>query len=203
MSSTDITSGKSTRLAIVIPCYNEEEALPLTVARLTDIIGSMVGDGLVASDSYIMCCDDGSRDATWRTIRNLHASNPMVRGLSLAHNRGHQYALLAGLMTVRNECDAAISIDADLQDDPRDMIEMVKRFREGAEIVYGVRRSRQSDTWFKRTTARGFYRFQHSMGLDTVYDHADYRLMSARALELLSSYGESNLSCEALCLRLA
>lgn len=114
MSSTDITSGKSTRLAIVIPCYNEEEALPLTVARLTDIIGSMVGDGLVASDSYIMCCDDGSRDATWRTIRNLHASNPMVRGLSLAHNRGHQYALLAGLMTVRNECDAAISIDADL-----------------------------------------------------------------------------------------
>lgn len=193
MSSTDITSGKSTRLAIVIPCYNEEEALPLTVARLTDIIGSMVGDGLVASDSYIMCCDDGSRDATWRTIRNLHASNPMVRGLSLAHNRRHQYALLAGLMTVRNECDAAISIDADLQDDPRAMIEMVKRFREGAEIVYGVRRSRQSDTWFKRTTARGFYRFQHSMGLDTVYDHADYRLMSARALELLSSYGESNL----------
>lgn len=193
MTSTGITTAKSARLAIVIPCYNEEEALPLTVARLTEIIESMVSDGLATTDSYIMCCDDGSRDATWRTICDLHASNPMVRGLSLAHNRGHQYALLAGLMTVRHECDAAISIDADLQDDPNAMIEMVRRFMEGAEIVYGVRRSRESDTWFKRTTARGFYRFQHSMGLETVYDHADYRLMSARALDLLSSYGESNL----------
>lgn len=181
------------RLAIVIPCYNEEEALPLTIGRLTEIIGGMVADGLVDSDSYIMCCDDGSRDATWRVIRDLHDADPRVKGLSLAHNRGHQYALLAGLMTVRGDCDAAISIDADLQDDPMAMIGMVKEYIAGADIVYGVRRSRDTDTWFKRTTARGFYKFQHSMGLETVYDHADYRLMSSRALDLLAEYGESNL----------
>lgn len=193
MSQTRIATGRSARLAIVIPCYNEEEALPLTVERLTEIIDRMAAEGLVTSDSYIMCCDDGSRDATWQAIQDLHASDPRVKGISLAHNRGHQYALLAGLMTVRDECDAAISIDADLQDDPLAMVEMVRKYTEGTDIVYGVRRSRATDTWFKRTTARGFYRFQHSMGLETIYDHADYRLLSRRALDLLSAYGESNL----------
>lgn len=141
----------------------------------------------------MLCCNDGSNDLTWRVIQALHAENPKIKGVSLAHNRGHQYALLAGLMTVRNRCDAAISIDADLQDDVNAMTEMVEKFRQGYEIVYGVRASRATDSWFKRTTARAFYSVQQKMGLDTIYDHADYRLMSNRALDILSQYGESNL----------
>lgn len=180
-------------IAIVVPCFNEEAALPHTVARLLGVIDSMASDGVASADSYIMCCDDGSSDRTWETIERLHDEDSRVKGISLAHNRGHQYALLAGLMSVRGECDAAVSIDADLQDDPDAITAMVGKFREGAEVVYGVRRSRATDTWFKRTTARGFYRFQKAMGLDTVYDHADYRLLSARAIDLLSDYGESNL----------
>jgi glycosyltransferase involved in cell wall biosynthesis len=140
-----------------------------------------------------MCSNDGSRDRTWNVITELHAADKRVKGISLAHNRGHQYALLAGLMAVRDRCDAAISIDADLQDDPEAIVKMVQEFRKGKEIVYGVRSSRASDTWFKRTTAHGFYSFQKMMGLNTIYDHADYRLMSNRALDMLSDYGESNL----------
>ena len=139
------------------------------------------------------CSNDGSRDATWKVIEELHAGDKRLKGISLAHNRGHQYALLAGLMTVHGHCDAAISIDADLQDDPEAIVEMVKKFRDGKEIVYGVRSSRETDTWFKRNTAHAFYSIQHRMGLETVYDHADYRLMSDRALGLLGEYGESNL----------
>lgn len=180
-------------LAIVVPCYNEEAALPITAARLLDLLDQMVVAELVSSDSYVLCCNDGSKDLTWQVITQLHAKDNRIKGISLTHNRGHQYALLAGLMTAMDNCDAAISIDADLQDDPKAMIEMVKQFREGKEIVYGVRSSRATDTWFKRTTAHGFYSFQKSMGLETVYDHADYRLMSNRALRLLSEYGESNL----------
>ncbi len=180
-------------IAIVIPCYNEEEALPISTETLLKILDRMSDEGLVSPESYIMCSNDGSRDATWDIITKLHLSDPRVKGVSLAHNRGHQYALLAGLMAVRDRCDAAISIDADLQDDPESIIEMVKQFRNGKEIVYGVRSSRESDTWFKRSTAHAFYSLQKKMGLDTVYDHADYRLMSNRALDLLSEYGESNL----------
>ncbi len=180
-------------LAIVVPCYNEEAALPITAARLLDLLDQMVAAELVSSDSYVLCCNDGSKDLTWQVITQLHAKDNRIKGISLTHNRGHQYALLAGLMTAMDNCDAAISIDADLQDDPKAMIEMVKQFREGKEIVYGVRSSRATDTWFKRTTAHGFYSFQKSMGLETVYDHADYRLMSNRALRLLSEFGESNL----------
>lgn len=157
------------------------------------LLDEMSQSGLIAPDSYIMCSNDGSKDRTWEVIEQLHQSDERIKGVSLAHNRGHQYALLAGLMAVMDHCDAAISIDADLQDDPRAMIEMVKKFRDGCEIVYGVRSSRQTDTWFKRTTAHGFYSFQNIMGLETIYDHADYRLMSNRALHLLSEYGESNL----------
>jgi len=148
---------------------------------------------LASSESFIMLCNDGSGDATWSVIERLHMSDKRVKGISLAHNRGHQYVLLAGLMSVRNRCDAAISIDADMQDDPDAIFEMVAKFNEGKEIVYGVRSSRHTDTWFKRTTAHAFYSFQKQMGLETVYDHADYRLMSNRALGLLAEYGESNL----------
>ncbi len=181
------------RIAIVIPCYNEQDALPITANKLIELLDKMAGEGLVSADSYILCSNDGSRDKTWQVIERLHEQDSRVKGISLAHNRGHQYALLAGLMSVHGYCDAAISIDADLQDDQNAIIEMVRRFNEGKEIVFGVRSSRATDTWFKRTTAHGFYSFQKLMGLDTVYDHADYRLMSDRALGLLSQYGESNL----------
>lgn len=180
-------------IAVVVPCYNEEQALPLSVPRLLEILDEMAARGIASDKSYILLCNDGSRDRTWQVIEKLHAADRRVRGLSLAHNRGHQYVLLAGLMQVRGKCDAAISIDADLQDDPRAMIAMVEEFRRGAEIVYGVRSSRATDTWFKRTTAHAFYSFQRKMGLETVYDHADYRLMSDRALDMLGAYGESNL----------
>lgn len=180
-------------IAVVIPCFNEEAALPITVKQLIGVLDKMCADGLISRDSYLMCCNDGSTDRTWQVIQALHAEVNRVKGVSLAHNRGHQYALLAGLMTVRGHCDAAISIDADLQDDVNAMTEMVQKYLQGYEIVYGVRASRATDSWFKRTTARAFYSLQQKMGLDTVYDHADYRLMSNRALDILSEYGESNL----------
>lgn len=186
-------TNKPPRLAIVIPCYNEEEALPHTLPALKDIIHRLAGRKLVADDSYILCADDGSHDRTWEVITAEHKLSDTVKGISLAHNRGHQFALLAGLMSAMDNCDMAVSIDADLQDDPEAIIEMVERYHEGYEIVYGVRASRQTDTMFKRTTARAFYKLQHNMGLETVYDHADFRLMSNRALHLLSHYGESNL----------
>lgn len=180
-------------LAIVIPCYNEQEALPVSIPALLALIDEMAAQGLVRPESYILCSDDGSRDDTWDTIERFHQSDKRVKGIALAHNRGHQYALLAGLMAVTDKCDAAVSIDADLQDDIRAIVEMVEHYLNGDDIVYGVRSSRATDTWFKRTTAHAFYRFQKTMGLDTIYDHADYRLMSNRALQLLSQYGESNL----------
>lgn len=180
-------------LAIVIPCYNEQEALPVSIPALLALIDEMAAQGLVRPESYILCSDDGSRDDTWDTIERFHQSDKRVKGIALAHNRGHQYALLAGLMAVTDKCDAAVSIDADLQDDIRAIVEMVEHYLDGDDIVYGVRSSRTTDTWFKRTTAHAFYRFQKTMGLDTIYDHADYRLMSNRALHLLSQYGESNL----------
>lgn len=181
-------------IAIVVPCYNEEEALKFTIPQLLDLLDKEKAAGHIATDSYVLCVDDGSRDATWREIKELNARFPQaVHGISLAHNRGHQYALLAGLMTAKEDCDAAISIDADLQDDPQAIVGMIAKFREGAEIVYGVRRSRATDTWFKRNSARTFYKVQDMMGLQTVYDHADYRLMSRRALQILSEYREHNL----------
>lgn len=180
-------------LAIVVPCYNEEEALPLSSVTLLDIIDQLVSDGLVAQESYIMCCDDGSTDNTWDVIMQLHQRDSRIHGIKLAHNRGHQYALLAGLMSVKESCDLSVSIDADLQDDPSVIRLMVEAYLQGAEIVYGVRKSRQSDSWFKRTSAHAFYSLQRAFGLKTIFDHADYRLLSARALEMLSQYGESNL----------
>lgn len=181
-------------IAVVVPCYNESQALPLTMPRLLDILDRMAADGLASADSYVLCCNDGSHDNTWDIIAGLHSADPRVKGIALAHNRGHQNALLAGLMTARNHCEAAVSIDADLQDDPEAIIEMVRRFvNDGDEVVYGVRSSRDTDTWFKRTSAHAFYSLQKNMGAESVFDHADYRLLSNRALNMLAEYGESNL----------
>jgi glycosyltransferase involved in cell wall biosynthesis len=180
-------------IAIVMPCYNEQEALPISTTRLLSVIDGMIERDMISTDSYILCTNDGSKDKTWTVISELHAKDTRIKGVSLAHNRGHQNALLAGLMSVIDKCDAAISIDADLQDDPLAIIKMVENFNGGDEIVYGVRSSRQTDTWFKRTTAHAFYSLQNSMGVETIYDHADYRLMSNRALRLLYEYGEENL----------
>ncbi len=180
-------------IAVIIPCYNEEPVLALTTARLVALIDRMADSGMVSGESFLLCCDDGSRDDTWEVIRSLHEGDRRIKGISLAHNRGQQNALYAGLMTVRGKCDAAVSIDADLQDDPEAIIRMVEEFRSGKEIVYGVRSDRKSDSWFKRASARGVYRVQKWLGADTVYDHADFRLMSARALEMLSQYREANL----------
>ena len=180
-------------IAIVVPCFNEEQALPVSVPQMLSILDGLVGEKQISDQSYLLLCNDGSRDDTWGVIERLHMADKRVKGISLAHNRGHQNVLLAGLMTVRDRCDAAISIDADLQDDPAAIIEMIRKFLEGKEIVYGVRSSRKTDTWFKRTTAHAFYTFQKKMGLETVFHHDDYRLMSNRALNLLGEYGESNL----------
>lgn len=180
-------------IAIVVPCFNEEAVLPSTVPALLSVLDSMADRSMVSPESYILCCDDGSKDATWKIISEFHLADHRVKGISLAHNRGHQYALLAGLMTVKDRCDAAISIDADLQDDPNAIVEMVRSFLSGNEIVFGVRNDRTSDSWFKRSTAHAFYTLQRRMGIETIYDHADFRLMSRRALDLLSEYGESNL----------
>ncbi|MDE5987920.1 MAG: glycosyltransferase family 2 protein [Duncaniella sp.] len=180
-------------IAIVVPCFNEEAVLPITIPKLISVLDRMEGLAMVSPESYILCCDDGSKDATWEIIRKFHLGDKRVKGISLAHNRGHQYALLAGLMTAKDRCDAAVSIDADLQDDPEAIIEMVRRFISGKEIVYGVRTDRDSDSWFKRSTAHAFYSLQRKMGIEAIYDHADFRLMSRQALDLLSEYGESNL----------
>ena len=180
-------------LAVVIPCYNEAEALPLTMPRLLEVLDTLVDSKKISPSSYVLCVDDGSKDDTWQCILDLHKKDHRVRGAALTHNRGHQYALLAGLMTAAPHCDAAVSIDADMQDDPCAIIEMTDCFRNGAEVVYGVRRSRATDTWFKRNSARAFYKLQNAMGLQSIYDHADYRLMSSRALGILSQYREQNL----------
>ena len=181
------------QIAIVLPCYNEALALPTTANVLIELIDGMVKQKLVASSSFILCCDDGSKDNTWEIIRELNLKDNRIKGISLAHNRGHQYVLMAGLMTVKDKCDAVITIDADLQDDPQAIIKMVEDFNLGKEIVYGVRNCRNSDTWLKRNSAHGFYSLQKIMGLETIFNHADYRLMSNRALHLLSEYKESNL----------
>ena len=180
-------------IALVVPCYNEECMLPISAPVMLGILDRLRAEGLASGDSYVMCVDDGSRDGTWRVISGMHARDKRLKGISLSHNRGQQNALLAGLMTVREHCDAAITLDADLQDSPDAIIEMVKLFRQGRDIVYGVRASRQTDTWFKRNSARMFYKLQSSMGLETIYDHADFRLMDRKALDILADYGESNI----------
>lgn len=179
---------------LVIPCYNEEEVLGETVKRLTDKLNRMKDAKLINDRSRILLVDDGSKDRTWELITQFHNDTPYVDGLKLAHNRGHQNALIAGLDTARLDgCDCAISLDADLQDDIEVLDEFVRKYSEGCDVVYGVRNSRETDSFFKRSTAEGFYKVMKLLGVDVVFNHADYRLMSARALDALSEYEEVNL----------
>lgn len=180
-------------LYLVIPCYNEEEVLPETSRRLVEKMGQMVETGLVSADSRIVFVNDGSKDRTWELIRKFHEANPVIQGISLSRNKGHQNALLAGLMTVKEHCDMAISLDADLQDDVDAIDRFVEKYYEGCEIVYGVRGERKTDSFFKRVTAQGFYKLMSHMGVDIVYNHADYRLMSRRALDEMENFKEVNL----------
>lgn len=181
------------RLAIVVPCYNEQEVFKDTAAQLTSLMIDLNRKGKISSDSFILFVNDGSKDHTWILIENEYKTNPWVCGLKLAGNVGHQNALLAGLMAAKDLSDITISIDADLQDDISVIEEMIDRASEGFDIVYGVRSSRKKDTAFKRITAQGFYKFMRFMGANTVYNHADFRLMSRRAVEQLSKYKERNL----------
>ena len=181
----------SVTLAIVVPCYDEAEVLPSTNATLLEKLQSMVSQGLVSTASFIIYVDDRSEDGTWEVIRAL--SSPVVRGVRLSRRCGHQCALLAGIEAAFDDCDACVTIDADLQDDPDVLSEMVRRFREGADIVYGVRRDRHTDSWMKRTSAGNFYRVMRGLGVDCVSNHADFRLLSHRAVSDLLQYGERNL----------
>lgn len=178
-------------LAIVVPCYNEEPVLEQTTQHLLAVLEGM--QEIVSHDSRILYVDDGSHDATWSMIEQLHAEDRRIAGISLAHNSGHQNALMAGLTTAIRFADLTVTIDADLQDDETVIKEMMQLALQGNDIVYGVRSSRATDTWFKRTTAQAFYRLMGKMGVKTVYNHADYRLMSRRAVEALLHYEERNL----------
>ena len=180
-------------LYIVIPCYNEQEVLPLTAPMFREEIQRLADAGKIDPESRILFVNDGSRDNTWRIIQELSGGDPHFQGLCLSRNRGHQNALLCGLMEARNRCDITISIDCDGQDDIRAMEQMVEEYLNGAEIVYGVRSSRETDTFFKRFTAQSFYKLLNWMGADTVYNHADYRLVSARVLKEFSNFREVNI----------
>lgn len=181
-------------LAIVVPCYNEEAVLAETIGRLSNLMDQMIHEQeIISPDSYLLFVNDGSSDKTWSIIQEGHQTNPFVCGVNLAGNVGHQNALMAGLETAKDRCDITITIDADLQDDIQVIPEMVKLYQEGNDIVYGVRQERKTDTWFKRSTALAFYKLMHLLGVKTVYNHADYRLMSRRAVEQLSRYPEKNL----------
>ena len=185
---------KPVKLYVVMPCYNEEAVLPETVTRMLELFSSMEASGIITKTSRIVFVDDGSKDKTWQLISEYESKHPEVCGIKLAHNAGHQNALFGGLMSIKDYCDCAISIDADLQDDINIIPEMIRKFRdEDCHIVYGVRNRRDTDTVFKRTTAQGFYKLMKLMGVDVVYNHADYRLMSKDALSALSEFEERNL----------
>lgn len=182
------------RLAIVVPCYNEEEMLHITAAALREVMDDLIKKEKIAEDSFVLFVNDGSRDRTWELIEEEHAMYPVqMRGLKLAGNVGHQFALTAGLITAKDLSDVTISIDADLQDDVAVIEQMIDKFHAGSDIVYGVRSDRKSDSFFKRFTAQGFYKVMGLMGVKTVYNHADFRLMSRRAVEQFSQYQETNL----------
>ena len=183
----------SDTLYIVVPCYNEEAVLPETARRLGEKLGELTASGKISDQSRVLFVNDGSGDATWSIIAGLHRADPRFSGVDLSRNRGHQNALLAGLMTARDRADMVISMDADLQDDIDAVDAMVDKYYEGCDIVYGVRSAREKDTFFKRFTAEGFYRLMAFLGAETVFNHADYRLMSRRALEGLAQFREVNL----------
>ena len=180
-------------LYLVIPCYNEEAVLHETAKQLLEKMNSMFERGMISRESKIMFVNDGSKDKTWEIIEELHRTNPLVDGIKMSRNRGHQNALYGGLMTAKEHCDFAISMDADLQDDIEVLDQFVEKFYEGYEIVYGVRNSRKKDSFFKRFTAQSFYKIMKAFGVDIVYNHADYRLMSRRAMDELEKFREVNL----------
>ncbi len=180
-------------LYIVVPCYNEEAVLPETAKRLRAKLRALVKAGTVSPKSRILFVNDGSKDATWEIVSRLHQVDPIFCGADLSRNRGHQNALLAGLMTAKDRADLVISMDADLQDDVEAVDAMVEKYMAGADVVYGVRSSRKKDSFFKRFTAESFYRLMDALGAETVFNHADYRLMSKRALEGLAEFKEVNL----------
>ena len=182
------------KLAIVVPCYNEEEVLKIASKALREVLEDLIQKGKIAQDSFILFVNDGSKDRTWELIEEEHQEYPtQICGVKLAGNVGHQFALTAGLLTAKEMCDVTVSIDADLQDDVAVIEEMIDKFHGGCDIVYGVRRERKTDTFFKRTTAQCFYKLMNLMGVKTVYNHADFRLMSRRAVEEFSKYKETNL----------
>lgn len=183
----------NTNLYIVVPCYNEEAVLPETSKRMLELMEKMNNDGLINSKSKIIFVDDGSKDKTWEIIDRLTHEHEQIGGVKLACNAGHQNALFGGMMTVKDDCDCIISIDADLQDDIYVIPDMVKKFNSGCDVVYGVRNKRDTDTFFKRSTALGFYKLMQFMGVKMVYNHADYRLMSKRAVDALAEFPERNL----------
>jgi len=180
-------------LYLVIPCYNEQEVLPETERRLTEKLSMMIQFGLVSEKSRMVFVDDGSKDKTWTLIKQMYEENPLVLGIKSSRNRGHQNTLLEGLMTVKDECDMVVSMDADLQDDIEVLDKFVQQYYDGCEIVYGVRSARKTDTFFKKHTAEGFYKLMNHMGVEIVYNHADYRLMSSRAIHELEGFKEVNL----------
>ena len=195
LTNRKVADGRKERptVAFVVPCYNENQVLRQSLPLLLGALDDMAGAGITSSDSFVLCVDDGSKDDTWQIIAAMHRADKRIKAIRLSHNRGQQNALLAGLMTVRPMADAAITIDADLQDSLEAAAEMVALYREGFDIVYGVRASRKSDSFFKRTSARAFYNLQNRMGLETIYDHSEFRLMSRRALDILAEYPERNL----------
>ncbi len=180
-------------LYIVIPCYNEEEMLPITEKALTRLTDDMLAKKLIDPESRILLVDDGSKDKTWQVISGLHAKDPRYQGVKLAHNVGHMNALWAGMTLASEKCDCMISIDADLQDDINAMYGFLEEYKNGADVVCGVRSSREKDTAFKRNTAQMFYKMMNKLGVEMVYNHADYRLLSKRALDALLSFGEVNM----------
>ena len=182
-----------TKLYIAVPCYNEEEVLPDSAEKLRNKLRNMMDKGLISYDSRIVFIDDGSKDKTWQLIEGLHNTDSIYSGIKLSRNRGHQNALMCGLMTLRDQADAVISIDADLQDDIEVFDEMVERYQDGCDVVYGVRSKRETDTFFKRFTAEGYYKVLDKMGAKVIFNHADFRLMSKRALEAFSEFHETNL----------
>lgn len=180
-------------LYVVIPCYNEEEVLLETTKQLKNKMKTLIKNKVISDKSRVMYVNDGSKDNTWNIIKDINKKENLFTGITLSRNRGHQNALLAGLMTSKNYADVVISMDADLQDDINAMDEMLKKYNEGCDIVYGVRSARKKDTWFKRVTAESFYKFMKVLGVDIVYNHADYRLTSKRVLEAFSDFKEVNL----------
>ena len=184
---------KENKLFVVIPCYNEEQVLNETTKRLKEKFNDLIKKKIISKDSRVMYVNDGSKDSTWDLIKSISEKEENFTGINLAHNRGHQNALVAGLLTAKNYADVVISMDADLQDDINAIDEMLDKYNNGCEVVYGVRSARKTDTVFKRTTAEGFYKVMEMMGIEIVYNHADYRLTSKRVLDEFANYKEVNL----------